>query len=291
MVLGHESSGIVTKVGKSVSTLKEGDRVALEPGVPCRRCSQCKTGHYNLCPEMAFASTPPFDGTLAKYYTLPEDLCYKLPESMTLEEGALVEPTSVAVHIVKQADVKSGNSVVVFGAGPVGLLCCAVAKAFGAEKVVSVDIVESRLEFANSFAATGTYMSRRVSAEENAEAIIKENGLGVGADVVIDASGAEPSQQAGIHVVREGGTYVQGGMGKNEVTFPIVAVCVKEVTVRGSFRYGSGDYELAVKLIGSGQIDVKRLISGKVGFGEAEEAFKDVKGGKGIKILIEGVKD
>ena len=291
MVLGHESSGTIVKVGSSVSSLKEGDQVALEPGVPCRRCVRCKDGQYNLCADMAFASTPPFDGTLAKYYTLPEDFCYKLPEGMTLEEGALVEPASVAVHIVKQGGVKAGNTVVVFGAGPVGLLCCAVAKAFGAEKVVAVDIQEQRLEFAKKYAATGIFVPGKVSAEENAERLLKENDLGEGADVVIDASGAEPSVQTGIHVARVGGTYVQGGMGKNEITYPIMAMCIKELNVKGSFRYGSGDYKLAVELIASGKVKVKELITGKVEFTEAEQAFKDVKAGKGIKMLIEGVKD
>ena len=95
--------------------LKPGDRVAMEPGIPCRRCVRCKDGHYNLCPDMAFAATPPFDGTLARYYTLPEDFCYKLPENVSLEEGALVEPASVGVHICRMAGVVPGESVVSLG--------------------------------------------------------------------------------------------------------------------------------------------------------------------------------
>ncbi|KAI9682351.1 MAG: hypothetical protein M1817_000405 [Caeruleum heppii] len=291
MVLGHESSGIVSKVGSAVKSLKEGDRVCLEPGVPCRSCDQCKSGHYNLCNEMAFAATPPFDGTLAKYYTLPEDFCYKLPDHMSLEEGALIEPLSVAVHIVKQSNVRPGNSVVVFGAGPVGLLCCAVAKAFGAAKIISVDINQERLDFAGTYAATGMFMPSKTPAPETAARMKQEHDLGDGADVIIDASGAEPSIQTAVHVVRPGGTYVQGGMGKPEVTFPITEMCVKEVNVRGSFRYGSGDYRLAVELVSTGKIGVKELISKKVKFGDAEEAFHDVKAGKGIKILIGGVED
>jgi D-xylulose reductase len=288
MVLGHESAGIVVEIGSKVTTLKEGDRVAMEPGVPCRRCNRCKEGKYNLCLEMAFAATPPYDGTLAGYYALPEDFCYKLPENVSLEEGALVEPLAVAVHITKQSNVKHGDSVVVFGAGPVGLLCCAVAKALGASKVISVDIQKPRLEFAESFAATSTYESQKVSAAENAKNLIEQNDLGVGADVAIDASGAEPSVQTAMQVLRMGGSYVQGGMGKDEITFPILAACTKELTVKGSFRYGSGDYKLAVELIATGQVDAKRLISRKVKFEDAEQAFQDVKAGKGIKIIIEG---
>lgn len=249
MVLGHESSGVISKVGSAVTTLKVGDHVAMEPGIPCRRCEPCKEGKYNLCEKMAFAATPPYDGTLAKYYVLPEDFCYKLPENINLQEAAVMEPLSVAVHIVKQANVAPGQSVVVFGAGPVGLLCCAVARAFGSPKVIAVDIQKGRLEFAKKYAATAIFEPSKVSALENAERIVNENDLGRGADIVIDASGAEPSVHTGIHVLRPGGTYVQGGMGRNEITFPIMAACTKELNVRGSFRYGSGDYKLAVNLV------------------------------------------
>lgn len=289
MVLGHESAGTVVSVGSDVTTLKPGDRVALEPGYPCRHCDACLSGHYNLCPEMAFAATPPYDGTLTGFWAAPADFCYKLPANVSLREGAMVEPLAVGVHIVKQGGVKPGDSVVVMGAGPVGLLCAAVARAFGATTVVSVDIVQSKLDFARSIGATHTYMSQRVSAEENAANLIKECGLPAGgADVVIDASGAEPSIQTSLHVVRMGGTYVQGGMGKPDINFPIMKLCLKEVTAKGSFRYGAGDYKLAVQLLAGGLVDVKGMISGVVKFGEAEEAFKKAKEGEVIKMLIAG---
>lgn len=288
MVLGHESAGTVVSVGSAVKTLKAGDRIALEPGYPCRRCGPCLSGKYNLCPEMRFAATPPYDGTLTGFWAAPADFCYKLPDAVSLQEGALIEPLAVAVHIVRQAAVAPGQTVVVMGAGPVGLLCAAVAKAFGASIVVSVDIVQSKLDFAKSFCSTHTYASQRISAEENAANIRREAGLPEGADAVIDASGAEPSIQTSLHTVRNGGVYVQGGMGKSDITFPIMALCLKEVTAKGSFRYGSGDYRLAVSLVATGKVDVKRLISGVVPFKEAEDAFKKVKEGEVIKMLIAG---
>ena len=288
MVLGHESAGTVVSVGSAVKPLKAGDRIALEPGYPCRRCGPCLSGKYNLCPEMRFAATPPYDGTLTGFWAAPADFCYKLPDAVSLQEGALIEPLAVAVHIVRQAAVAPGQTVVVMGAGPVGLLCAAVAKAFGASIVVSVDIVQSKLDFAKSFCSTHTYASQRISAEENAANIRREAGLPEGADAVIDASGAEPSIQTSLHTVRNGGVYVQGGMGKSDITFPIMALCLKEVTAKGSFRYGSGDYRLAVSLVATGKVDVKRLISGVVPFKEAEDAFKKVKEGEVIKMLIAG---
>ena len=225
MVLGHESSGTVIECGSAVKSLKPGDKVAMEPGIPCRVCVRCKEGSYNLCREMKFAATPPVDGTLARYYILPEDFCYRLPDHVMLEEGALVEPLAVAVHIAKQASVRHGDSAVVFGAGPVGLLCCAVVRVMGASTVIAIDIQEARLEKAKAFAhVDGVFIPPKgSSAQENAKEIIEQNNLGLGADVAIDASGAEPSIQTAIHVLRTGGHYVQGGMGRDECVFPIMA--------------------------------------------------------------------
>ncbi|KAA8575759.1 hypothetical protein EYC84_004863 [Monilinia fructicola] len=268
MVLGHESAGTIVSVGSAVKTLKVGDRIALEPGYPCRRCPACLSGHYNLCPEMHFAATPPIDGTLAGFYTSPADFCYKLPENVSLQEGALIEPLAVAVHICKQAVITPGQSSLVHTEHlPLSLL------------IFSLPVSN----FAKSFAATHVFTPQRVSAAENASNLKAEVGLPEGADVVIDASGAEPSIQAAINVTRRGGTYVQGGMGKADINFPIMELCTKEITAKGSFRYGSGDYSLAVELVRTGKVDVKKLITGEVQFEDAEQAFKSVKEGKGIK--------
>jgi D-xylulose reductase len=212
-----------------------------------------------------------------------------VPESISLQEAAVMEPLGVAVHIVRQAAVSPGQSVVVFGAGPVGLLCCAVARAFGATKVIAVDIQAGRLNFAKQYAATATFEPAKTTSAENAQRLVDENDIAPGADAVIEASGAEPSVHTGIHALRAGGTYVQGGMGRSEVTFPIMAACTKELNIRGSFRYGSGDYKLAVGLVASGKINVKDVITSTVDFHNAEQAFKEVKVGKGVKTLIAGV--
>ncbi|WYZ45795.1 hypothetical protein EsH8_IX_000020 [Colletotrichum jinshuiense] len=291
MVLGHESSGTVVEVGDAVKTLRTGDRVAIEPGYPCRWCPECLAGRYNLCPDMVFAATPPHHGTLTGFWAAPFDFCYKLPQNVSLQEGALIEPLAVAVHIVKQAQVTPGTSVVVMGAGPVGILCGAVARAFGATKVVSVDVVQSKLDFARNFGFTHVYLSQRIPAEENAKALLEQCGLGGGADIVIDASGAEPSIQTSIHVIKAGGTYVQGGMGKADITFPIMALCQKEITAKGSFRYGPGDYQLAVELVASGGVQIKKLITSVVDFEDSEKAFHTVKGGHTGKVLIAGPND
>lgn len=151
---------------------------------------------------MQFAATPPYDGTLSTYYTLPEDFCFILPPHISIEEGALVEPLSIAVHSVKLAGVTTGQSILVFGAGSIGLLCCAVARALGASTVLSVDIEQSRLTFAHRYAATGTYRMEDKSPEENAVSIMANFRLSEGADVVIDAAGAESCISCGVHALR-----------------------------------------------------------------------------------------
>ncbi|KAF2859353.1 putative xylitol dehydrogenase [Piedraia hortae CBS 480.64] len=292
MVLGHESSGTIHSIGSKVTKVKPNDRVAIEPGIPCRRCARCREGRYNLCAEMQFAATPPVDGTLTRFYRVPEDFCYVLPESVSLEEGALMEPLAVGVHIVRQAAVVPGNRVVVFGCGPVGLLAMAVAKAYGATTVVAVDVNEKRVRFAEGYAATCGFVSGREDApEELAGRIVGDAALGDGADVAIDASGAEACVQAGMHILRAGGTYIQGGMGKPNVVFPIGLLGPKEPTIKGCFRYAAGDYSTAVMLVATGRVKVKELITAKFPFEKAEEAFVETRDAKGIKILIKGPED
>lgn len=299
MVLGHESSGVIAEVGSKVKDLKPGDRVAMEPGVPCRRCDLCKSGTYHHCQNMIFAATPPWDGTLAKYYVNASDFCYKVPDSMNMEEAAMVEPVAVACAIAKTADIRAQQTVVVMGCGPIGILSQAVAKSFGARKVIGIDVVQSRLDLAKSYGADETFMPPRAEAGEDpmlhaekVAKIIKEKfGLGVGADIVLECSGAEPCIQMGIFVARPGGTFTQAGMGKENVQFPITAVCTQGLIVKGSIRYLNGCYPAAIDLISSGKIDVKSLITNRYKFEQAEEAFELVRQGRQdvFKVMIEGV--
>lgn len=307
MVLGHESSGVIHKVGSGVRNIKPGDRVAMEPGVSCRRCETCKTGRYQLCSEMAFAATPPYDGTLARYYRLPEDLVYTLPDSLSLEDGAMMEPLSVGVHSVfTQAKLQPTQSIAVFGCGPVGLLCMAVARAIGASRIIAVDIVKSRLNFAKTYAATDIFQpppsqdgESKIAYSRRSAGLLMET-LGVeewgdkAIDVVLDASGAEVSIQTGIYIAKVGGTFVQVGMGHPEVVVPITALLTKELTLKSSFRYGPGDYRLAIALASKKKVDLRPLVTHRFRFEEAISAFDATKkgeseDGKGlIKAIISG---
>ncbi|KAF2183299.1 sorbitol dehydrogenase [Zopfia rhizophila CBS 207.26] len=288
IILGHESAGIVEACGPDVKSLTIGDRVALEPGISCNTCETCRSGRYNLCESMQFAATPPYDGTLTTLYRLPEECCFKLPPHTSLQEGALVEPLSIAVHCCKLAGNIQGKSMVVFGAGPIGLLCCAVARAFGASTVVNADIVESRLAFARKFGASTTYQMELQSPELNAEMMLARSGLITGADIIVDATGAESCITCGVCALKRGGVFIQAGLGSPRITFPIGQICDKEATLKGSFRYGPGDYQLAIELLQSGRISLKNLITHEFEFSEAGKAFVNVSKRQGIKTIIYG---
>lgn len=300
MVLGHESSGTVVEVGDDVKNLKPGDRVAVEPGVPCRYCDHCKEGNYNHCPDMVFAATPPHDGTLQNYYRVDYDFCYKLPDNMSYEEGALIEPVSVAVQITKRASLKATDSVLVFGCGPIGLLCQAVAKAAGCKKVIGVDISDGRLEFASKYAADGVFKPSPSLADEDEDIYNKRMTKELlekfdvdeeGFDVVLEATGVQPCIQLGVYAARPQARYVQAGMGKDFTNFPITTALIKELNWTGSLRYTSGCYPTAIDLVSSGKVDAKSLVTNRFTFEEAEEAFKLVRSRAEnvIKVIISGV--
>ncbi|GIK07319.1 hypothetical protein Aspvir_002981 [Aspergillus viridinutans] len=304
IVMGHEASGIVHAVGPSVTTLQPGDHVAIEPGYPCHRCPCCKGGRYNLCPRMKFAAAPPSShGTLTKYFRLPADYCYKIPPgTLGLDEAVLMEPLAVAVHSVRQVGVRPGHRVVVFGAGTVGLLCAAVAREFGTGTVIIVDVNQAKLQFARSFLASGEMVLRTFvpgaskSSEENAAALLAVYGRAEhrrdevpGFDVVIEATGAEPCIQMGIEVLRVGGAFIQTGLGKRNVSFPICTVAEREIVVKGCFRYGPGDFRMGLRFAVEGRIPVKQFITRVFPFEKATEAWETTRRGEGIKTLIEGV--
>jgi D-xylulose reductase len=297
LVMGHEASGTIHAVGPSVTHLQPGDRVAIEPGFPCRRCKQCKVGKYNLCDAMVFAASPPdAHGTLCRLFRIPADFAYRIPDSLSLEEAVLVEPLAVAVHAVRMADVRPGQRVLVQGAGTIGLLVAATARAFGVSDVVVADIKGDKLAFAKKYvecttftpdiSATPQQEARRLKQEQPSYADYND-----GPDVVLECTGAESSLQTGLLVLAPGGVLVQVGMGKAEHTLPLRDMFKREVVLKMAFRYGAGDYEAALEMIAGGRVRVKELISAKVPFERAAEAWEMTRRGKGIKNLIEGVKD
>jgi len=286
MVLGHEAAGVISKVGKNVTHLKAGDRVAIEPGVPCRYCDFCKGGQYNLCPKVFFCATPPDDGNLARYYCHAADFCYKLPDHVTLEEGALLEPLSVGVQACRRAGVTLGSTVLVCGAGPIGLVNVLVALSMGASKILITDIAENRLEKAREL---GAHYTLKITPGTSAEDLAKQvhEVLGCAPDKTVECSGAESSIKLAILATRSGGTVVLVGLGAPEVTVPIVNAATREVDIRGVFRYANC-YPAALALVASGRVNVKGLITHHFKLEETLEAFETSRTGAGgaIKVMI-----
>ncbi|GGO00910.1 MULTISPECIES: NAD(P)-dependent alcohol dehydrogenase [Haloarcula] len=270
LVLGHESAGEVVAVGENVTGLEAGDRVALEPGVPCRRCAHCKRGDYHLCEDVTFMATPPHDGAFAEYVSWPADFAYELPDSVSTAEGALCEPLSVGIHACRRGDVGTGDTVLVTGAGPIGLLVMEAARAAGATDVIVTDVVAEKLSLA---AERGADVTVDVT-ETDLESAVEEYTDGVGADVVVEASGAEPSIRSTLDAVRRGGTVVLVGLADEAtVPFDVLEVIDNEIDVHGSFRY-KNTYDAAVDLLADGVVDVAGIIDFESSLDAIDDAFQ-----------------
>ena len=179
-MLGHECAGTVVEVGAGVEDLKVGDRVALEPGITCGKCEACKSGHYNLCPDVVFLATPPVQGCNEEYIAFPADMCFKLPENVSTKEGALIEPLSVGFYAAEQGAVNTGDTVIILGAGCIGLVTLLACKAHGAGQIIVADLVDARLEKAMELGATAVVNS----GKEDIFAKVQELTGGRGFDVV-----------------------------------------------------------------------------------------------------------
>lgn len=284
MIVGHEASGVVSKLGEGVTTLKVGDRVAIEPGVSCRLCHFCKTGRYNLCLDMKFCATPPINGNLSRYYVHAADFCFKLPDHVSFEEGALLEPLSCGVHACNRGGVTLGSRVLICGAGPIGLVTLITAKANGASEVCVTDINESRLEMAKKLGATHTLKVTSRDPREVAQQI--HDLMGSAPEITIECSGAAPSVQTGVYATQSGGCVVLVGMGQPDVMMPILNAAVREVDIKGFFRYVNC-YPTALAMIASGKVDVKPLITHRFSLEDSIKAFETTLRGEGIKVMIQ----
>lgn len=286
MIIGHEASGVVRKIGKDVKNLQVNDRVAIEPGVSCRQCKQCKVGKYNLCPDMVFCATPPYDGNLRRFYAHAADFCFKLPDHVTMEEGALLEPLSVGVHACRRAQISLGDNVLILGAGPIGLVTLICAKEMGASKVVITDLIDSRLEVAKDLGADFTL---KLGRDDTDEQIVKNihKLIGDAPNKTIDCCGFEPTNRLGLLATESGGCMVIVGCGPPEVKIPLIGQLSREVDIRGVFRY-CNDYPAALALVSTGKAKVKKLITHHFDLTETLDAFDTSRHGKGgaIKVMI-----
>ena len=256
-VLGHEPGGVVVEVGKDVKHLKVGDKVALEPGKTCGQCEFCKTGRYNLCPDVIFFATPPVDGVFQEYVAHEAGLCFKLPENVSTMEGALIEPLAVGFHAANLGDAHIGQTAVVFGAGCIGLVSMMALKAKGVSRVYVVDIMAKRLEKALELGADGVING----AERDAvEAVLELTG-GAGCDLVVETAGTQITTRQAIHMAKKGSTIVLVGYSKSgEMTLPMSLSLDKELTFKTIFRYRHV-YPMAIDAVAAGRINLKGIVT------------------------------
>lgn len=299
LVLGHEGSGQVVQVGEGVRDLKVGDRVAVEPQVPCRICNLCKSGHYNLCSQVKFTGSaqryPHIQGMLQQFYCHEADFCHKLPDHISYEEGAMLEPLSVALQAINRSHIKAGKSVTIVGAGPIGLLCGAVAKCSGASHITMIDPQPSRVEFAKKYIADEAFIvpartkdhkddvqyARSISAFLSKEHGVKE------APCVFECAGVPVCTTIAINLAAPSGEVVLVGFGTPIQTIDMGYAALREVNLIGVFRYVN-TYDQAIELVRTGMVDVKSLVSHRFDMEDAKSAFEMASSGSDgvIKVLI-----
>lgn len=270
LVLGHESAGEIVETGDAVANLHPRDRVALEPGVPCRQCQFCKRGDYQLCQHETFMAAPPDDGAFAEYIAWPADFAHKLPEHVTTLGGTLCEPLSVGIHACRRGNVTVGDTVVITGAGPIGQLTLQAAEAAGATNIIVSDVVEEKLTLAKT---RGADLVIDVSTDDLAT-VVTDYTHGNGADVVIEASGAKPAAETIIDLGAPGATAVAIGFpDESNISIDLHKLIRNEIDFRGSYRY-SNTYDVALDLIANNIVDVVDIVDFRYPFEELVEAFE-----------------
>ncbi|GAB3580802.1 NAD(P)-dependent alcohol dehydrogenase [Amycolatopsis endophytica] len=260
LVLGHEPSGVVVDRGKDAHRHEIGARVALEPGVACSVCAECKAGRYNLCPRMRFFGTPPVDGAFCEYVVLREDFAHPIPDALSDDAGGLLEPLSVGVWASRKSRIAPGSRVLITGAGPIGLVATQTARAFGASEVVVTDVNPRRLRVAGELGATGTIDVSREGLD------------GFTPDVLLECSGVPGAAAQAIRSVGRAGRVVLIGMGGDEIPLPLAHVQNFEIEVTGTFRYAN-TWPTAIALAASGEVDLDRLVTHRFGLDEVERAL------------------
>ena len=282
IVLGHECSGVVEALGPGVTHLEVEDHVAIEPGYPCRHCRYCKEGRYNLCPNVTFMATPPVDGAFTEYVAWPADFVFKLPKSVSLEEGALLEPFCVGLHAVRRSKAEPGKTAVILGTGTIGLMILQAARAYGLTSLVGVDIDHHRLELAGRLGAC-------LTIDSTCQDVIKamaEFGLS-SVNTVFDAAGVPSTLALGPQLVESGGRIVWVGMAEEPASIPVSELIFKEVDIITTFR-SVAEFPLGIRLFESGLVRPAPMITHRFPFDQLEQALNITyqRADGAIKVLI-----
>lgn len=269
-MLGHECAGTIVKVGSEVKNLIAGDRVCVEPGITCGKCEHCKSGEYNLCKDVKFLATPPVQGCNERYLAFPAELCYKLPDSISTRVGALIEPLSTSMYSAELSEATVGDTVVILGAGCIGLLIMMCCKARGASKIIVCDLEDNRLEKAKELGAS--YVINSKKSDPLAEIERLTNGRG--ADIVIEAAGSKFTIAQTPFLVRQGGLIVLVGMSaEEEITFNFGQLMAKAPRIKSQFRFVN-TFPTAIAAVESGLIPLEKIVTHEFSFDEIQKAYE-----------------
>lgn len=283
-VLGHEPAGEVVEIGSAVKHLKVGDRVFVDLQRPCWQCEHCLKGDYNLCDNMQCMSVEA-EGAFAQYSVRPANMCQKLPDNLSYEAAAMIEPFSFACRVVEQGGIEPGMSVAILGSGPIGLAVLLAAKAYGATDIFMTDMVENRLDKAKEMGATSVINIKDADYVE----VIKRETNQRGVDIVVDTTGDESVYRTFDQAVIRGGSIVLVGVGEGDYyDINLAHIRDDEVKLIGIFRFANTSRR-AINMIRRGHVDISQLVSHRMPLAQISEAFDLVrsKADGVIKVVVE----
>ncbi len=284
-ILGHEFAGKIVKAGKQISKFKVGDRVTAETHADyCGQCTLCRTNNYHLCRERKGFGFH-LDGAFTKYVRVPGRILHRVPDNVSLKAASITEPFCVAYKsVICNSTVNPGDTVVVIGPGPIGLLCMRMAQLCGASEIIAIGTVgdDERLKLSKDYGATITINS----SKQDPLPKIMSLGDGYGADLIIDTAGANETLKLSMSAVRPNGQITKIGWGPKPVNFSLDPLIAKSVTLKGHFSHTWDVWEKCLTLMSKGQVDLERLITHELPIDRWEEAFELVESKKAMKVAL-----
>lgn len=286
LIMGHEFSGEIAKLGEGVEGLKAGDRVGVVTNLYCGYCADCKAGLSNVCDNRKIIGTTmmagSYNGAMADYVVAPAAKIMLLPDNVSFNQCALAEPLSISLRATKHAGDLKGKTVAVFGAGPIGLLTIQCVKYFGAGRIIAIDLVDDRLEMAKKCGATDI-----INSNDDILGITRKMTDGVGVDVVFDAAGVPATVNGGVEIVRNGGKIVWIGLAAPKLEFDYKHAVCKEITFQCSYMYTT-EMEEGLEMIKTGKMNVEQIITGVYTMSEGPRIFEELATGKtkDIKVIL-----
>ena len=277
LILGHECAGEIVEVGANVKNHRVGERVVVEPGIPCRYCYACRTGRYNFCEHMQFMGTPPMDGCMCEYVAWPADLVYEMPDKMSYEEGALVEPFVVGLQALRNVRIGFSDNAVVIGNGPIALMTIQALKAMGAGTIICVGRTPMKLEMAKRMGATHLINIREC---DNVTQRVKDLTDGLGAMYTFECVGSDATYAQSVELTRDGGTVGLVGLLVDDGTpMPMSTAVMRGISFVPMIRY-TNLFAEALTLLKYGRAEILPIMTHTFKFEDGQAAYQKAVHGK-----------